>query len=329
MTPEPTFTNLPSFTPGHINSGAPDYIKLTLVALGVQVDGSGVQNIWTGSKEITVDGTSAIDVSDIKPSSVPTGKITAVVATFNSLAKIKGTLTAGFNDGPQIYSTKAAYPYNAVTHTGGTDLASSYAGAAEETDFYINADSDTLMVSTPSTTTIDASSPIKITILFDINRLLRFYNGTGSGVNPTDPIHKAYFFGHSLLGSWIATFFGDPGKIEGYATRYSVTATPNPGYGLVKGWMTVVYDSNGKFLSGLLMGDDDNALTCAKGWITSYTDNGTTADFSYDTSNITVSGFERVKTQDYWSPNATVTSSANATGAIFSGEAHFQLEFAQ
>lgn len=330
---EPDFNHPPdmSIYSPYINSGYPDYVKITVTQIAIQGDW-GEDILWSGSKELTISGGS-VDVSDITADfqKIHTGTATMIRATFLSQAKIKGTLSGIFNPAPSGFTqsnltvyTKAAYAYNAVTHTGGADSPTSFETApAEEMDFSIGAFGDTITIQTPCNTVID-QTPATLTLLFDLNRLLRFYDGQNTthdgGPFPTDPNDKAYFFGHSFLGSFIAPFFGTPGSIEGYKTAYSAANPSTPGqYMLVNGWMTLVFDADGKFLSGMLMGDDDNAFTVAKGFVTSFTD-GTS--FSYDISKGVVSGFSRIGTVGNWSfPVPTFQT----TNMISSGDAQFQL----
>jgi hypothetical protein len=324
----PAFSSVTSFQTGYINSGAPDYLKITMTK--IQIEGSwGSEGLWEGTKELVLDG-SPIDVSDISQdfTPIPAGTATKIIVTFKSTAKVKGTLTASFNTGGSTASltvkTKADYAYDAINHTGGaSDYTSFVGGDAEEMDLPLSGDQDTFSVEAPCNETITENSTSNLTILFDINRVLRFYdgkNGVGfGGVNPPDPRDKAYFFGHSLLGTFIAPFFGTPGRVEGYKAVYSASGAG------VYAWMTLVFDGDGNFLKGMLMGDDDNALTIAKGIMLTFDDaGGGLYDFTYDIANGDVSGFGRVSTLNYYSP--LVTFSTN-NGAPQSGEAYFQLQF--
>ena len=291
----------------------------------------GRHTIWTGSKDLKIDGTTPVDVSDVNKDlqKVPVGTVQTVILGFKQVAKIKGSVTT-IGGTPTTYYTKAAYPYDAVNHNGAssTVLKSVFASSpSEEMDFYITGDSGDMTISTDSNYTIaDATTPIQITLMFDINRLLRFYDGlaTASGFNPPDPALVAAFSGHSLLGGWIAGFMGTPGTIEGYKTYYKNTSL---GTGDIPGWMTIVYDANGKFVSGFMIGDSDNDLTVAKGRISSYTDNAVTATFNYDTSNETVTGFQRVATMKNYS-GPFIYSPTNSSQSN-SGTACFQKLFAQ
>lgn len=345
----PALVGSPSFASGWINSGTPDYIKITLTGISVTFSGGNTKQLWTGEKQLTIDG-NAVDISDINGQlqDVGTGTVTSVSTTFKAAGKIKGcisglfNLTTGVSAGTQsIFCTKAAYPYNAVTHTGGTASYTSFSAssvtAGEETDVSFSSE-ESLTVETTANYEIQSGVKPTLTILFDINRLLRFYDGLNpslshGGVNPTDPSNAAYFFAHSLLGKFVAGFFGTPGRIEGYKTFYSASTNGGASYEGVEGWLTVVYDSNGTFLSGIMMGNDDNALTCAKGIITTYTSTATnTATFRYDISNVEVTGFTRQTTIGNCAQASIASFAANVGGGTsqtFTGQADFQLIFTQ
>lgn len=89
--------------------------------------------------------------------------------------------------------------------------------------------------------------------------------------------------------------------------------------------MTLVYNPDGDIQSGILIGDDDNALTVAKGNITSATTlGGRNFNFSYDISGVTVSGFHKVTTlEDYSNKSWVQTIAPN----YFAGTARFILKY--
>jgi len=220
-----SFTANPTTSYGWINSGAPDYIKVTLNEISVQSD-VGRQVAWSGSKELYIDGSGDIDTGGITLTfSTTTAKITKVHLTFETVAKIKGTLTENFNIAPasathtealKTFYTKAAYPYDAVAHTGGAANFTPYeTGPAEETSVSLGGVGSETNIELPISGDINFSTPT-LTILVDIDRMLRFYDGLNGlgygGVNPVDPSGKAYFFCHSLFRYSIAAFLGTPGR---------------------------------------------------------------------------------------------------------------------
>jgi hypothetical protein len=288
-----------------------------------------------------LDG-SPVDVSDIAQefNQIHTGTATRIIITVNSTAYVKGTLTADFNTSSSGYTpeeltvkTRADYAYDAVSLTGGAASYSDFTGGgeAEETAISLTGEGggETTSIEASCSTVIADGSVNDLTILFDLSRVLRFYDGcksSGGGVNPPDPTGKAYFFAHSLMGAFMAPFFGTPGRIEGYRAFYSADSSPGNGEG-VYGWLTLVFDGDGNFLKGMIIGDDDNALTVAKGWVEAYTDGADpgTYDFTYDIAEGTVHGFAPVETQDYYTP--LLDFETEDPLCTKTGEAYFQLQF--
>ena len=346
----PLFTDNPTFIAGYIDSGPPDYIKVTLEAIYLEgLDQSPL--VWEGEKEILLDG-SPVDLSDLNSElgEIPVGTYSGLKLHFSSTAKIKGTLVGTFDIDPANGSqeetltlyTKADQAYDPVTLTGGADDYSPFElGPAEEMDVGIGSDKETLVVTSDDVIEIVEGSNPTITFLFDLNRMLRFYNGkhpdpSHGGVNPDDPTDKAYFFAHSVFGDSVGIFIGDAGLIEGYQAIYANYDTAI-GVGTpagVEAWMTLVFDANGNFLSGHLIGDDDNALTVAKGSISTYVVNGDeSVDLSYELNHgLTVYnlyGFERQDSILDRSPTAEYDSNNQAGTFEGLGEAEFILKHVQ
>lgn len=205
----------------------------------------------------------------------------------------------------------------------------------------IGANGDTLVITSEYDIDIVEGSNPTVTILFDLNRMLRFYNGLNpdlghGGVNPDDPTDKAYFFAHSVFLDSVGIFIGDAGRIEGYKAIY-VNYDDHIGDGTqagVEAWMTLVFDADDNFLSGHLIGDDDNALTVAKGQISTYTVNVDGAvDFIYLLNhNLTVYnlyGFERQNNISDRSPTVVYDSDNQAGSFEGLGEAEFILRHVQ
>lgn len=327
------FTVQPNEVAGFINSAAPEYLKVTLKAIRLIGD-FGSTTIWSGTRELYLDGSTEVDVSDLELQDIPTGVVSKVELTFASTGRIKGEVTGYFvtenMPATKTFYTKANYPYDAVSHTGGASSATVFeSGPSEEMDIALGGDGQDLNVGTPLNYEIKADETPVLTILFDLNRMLRFYNGLNlehqGGVNPSDPADKAYFFSHSIFGNSVATFFGVAGKIQGYETVYAAYNLDTPiGNGLpcaIRGWMTLVYDANGNFLTGSLIGNDDNALTVAKGQIVDYQPGASGYDFTYDlddhASIFHVYGFSKVETVGDSTPVATWDAPNNHGEAIF------------
>ncbi len=137
---------------------------------------------------------------------------------------------------------------------------------------------ETLDVNYPITdnVSITTSSAVRMTLVIDANRVLRFYNqgrSDSSGPNLALPITRSYFY-TTVFAQSSFVFVGKPGDIKGYAfvtkARSSASTIPtnhectnNPF--VVAGWMTLIYDKDGKPMAVNLMPDDDATLTVLKG----------------------------------------------------------------
>ena len=349
----PSFTNDPTFVAGYIDSGPPDYVMVTLETIYLEGPDESIL-VWEGEKDIMLDG-SDVDLSELNSElgQSPVGTYNRLKLVFNSTARIKGALTGTFDTDPAPGSqaetltlyTKQDYAYyhDPVPPTGGADDYSVFETApAEEMDVSIGASGDTVLVQSDYEVEIVEGGNPTITILFDLNRMLRFYNGMNpdlghGGVNPDDPTDKAYFFAHSVFGDSIGVFIGDAGRIEGYQAIY-VNYDGSVGDGTeagVEAWMTLVFDANDNFLSGHLIGDDDNALTVAKGQIGTYTvdliDGSVELTYllNHNLTVYTLYGFERQVDILDRSPTATYDSVNNAGSFEGLGEAEFILRHVQ
>ena len=341
----PAFTNNPTFLAGYIDSGPPDYVIVTLETIYLEGPDQSVL-VWEGEKDIMLDG-GDVDLSELNGElgQIAVGTYNQLKLSFNSTARIKGTLTGLFRMSDDPYTeldltihTRANFPYDAVNQTGGAvDYDEFTIGEAEEMDVSIGANGDTVLVQFDYEMEIVEGDNPTITILFDLNRMLRFYNGLSeeSGPNPGDEWANAYFFAHSVFGDSIGVFLGDAGRIEGYQAIY-VNYDTQIGDGTeagVEAWMTLVFDANDNFLSGHLIGDDDNALTVAKGQIGTYTvdPNDGLVDLTYLLNhNLTVyylEGFERQDTIESRSPTAEYWSDNQAGSFEGLGEAEFILKY--
>ena len=329
----------PAWGHGTIDSGPPAEFVFTLKRIlleGTFADGGTAAEIWSDSvgKEITVSGSGAADLSGLADiHDVPTGAVTGVKITVAAQAKITGELVnAQFADPlggsavtiPHLY-TSAGVSYDSLHKTGGGTLADFQTGPAEQTYVYWNG-GDNLVdqeIVTPLSCTLNAGDQPKLTILLDVSRALRFYNGLDpvQGPTPSDLHDRCYFFSHSVLTSSIACFFGDPGSIQGYQTVFDVTANVNQPID-IPGWMTLVYDAAGDIQSGILTGDDDNALTVAKGLVTGPVTTGPGAyTFGYTISTVDVTGFAKVSAIGAYDD----VSWQQTAGHLFAGTARFTL----
>jgi hypothetical protein len=333
----------PAWGYGRIVAGPPDEFIFTLKRIlleGTFEGGGTVAVIWsdTNGKDITVSSTGAVDLGGLQDiSNVPTGTVTGVKITVAARATITGSISnASFANPsnpanpptvvPALY-TKSAKSYDALVQTGGGTLTDFETGPAEPTYVYWNG-GDNLVdqeIETPVSCTLQAGDSPTLTILIDVSRALRFYDGLGaSGPNPSDLGSAAYFFSHSVLSHSIACFLGGYGSIQGYETVFDVTQHVSSAVD-IPGWMTVVYDGSGNIQSAILSGDDDNALTVAKGLVTtSTTTSPGVYTFHYDITEATVTGFTRVSTVG----SSSDASWAQPGGSLYGGDARFILRLA-
>ena len=140
----------------------------------------------------------------------------------------------------------------------------------------------------------DAEVP-RLTLLVDMNRMLRFYNRgrVDSGPNPAMSKTRAYFF-TSIFPDNSYAFIGVPGKIYGFemqanacressndpAEQSSLQGAYDPATGKcndgstpagrVPFWMTIITAGNGAPLYAITSPDDDNDLTITKGNVSAF-----------------------------------------------------------
>jgi hypothetical protein len=342
----------PTFNPGFINSGSPDYLTVTLRQIRLYDYDSIVDKehnnylsfvVWQGNKTLKLTGTGTVDVGDIVLDSFPAWKVTAIELAFSDTAVIKGTLIGTFNadtSGTKFLSevdtfyTKYQYSYNASNGSGGADSSVGRSTAfktapAESTTVSLQGSTNGMAyATTPTNFKLDTAALVapSLTLVFDLSRMLRFYNGCNlqhtGGVNPNDPANKAYFFCHSVFYGSVAAFFGTPGQIQGYESVYNCTEG-NCG---VKAWMTIICNQAGNIISGILLGNDDNDFTIAKGNITTVSGSNP-YDFHYSGSNVDITGFQKAtvlgdSTIVAWHQLATEGGNPERTG-----QAKFTLRF--
>jgi len=322
---------------GYIISGPPNYIEMTLTQIaltGSFSDGSAHAIAWTGSQVLKIDGVTPVDTSGITMT-IPTGTVTSVGLTFANPGVINGQLTGTINTGSgtstsvTVY-TNGTYPYFSDTGLGG---ASSYASftsptISAPTDMQIDFGTSVITQCSPPLTVAVGDTPT-LTLLFDLSRMLRFYDGLNtSGVNPGDSVNNAYFFAHTLFGGVnvggviqnvapIAAFFGTPGSIQGYSSVYSGLGSN----GTVTGWMTLVFDSASppNILSGVQLPDDDNGPLMCKGTIGYNAPTGGLYNFNYYLGSYTfnLTGFTQQTVPGSSTPTVTFNAMPYATGVAY------------
>jgi len=233
-------------------------------------------------------------VTDSQSISIPEGVYDSIRIEYFRRAKIKGCVDGVF----EPYGTKdgiAGY-HKYCTKYG----KSTFEGInTQNSDFESNIsqlmDIDLLVtnegVTTDRTKTFDILYDIKgdielkkgstndLTILFDLNRMLRYFNDgriDNQPVNPNSPVDMTYFFTMDIRDVSYA-FIGKVGKIYGYKmTLEGCTIEDAPDNGthicpdnidknIVSLWMTSIYDQDNNHISTNFMPDDDDAWTVIKG----------------------------------------------------------------
>lgn len=336
------FSVTPNWMPRYISANAPEYLKITIIQIEVQASDDRWINVWDGEEELTISG-SSVDMNDVNGAMTPLDPLYVknIRVTFNSFGKVRGSVSDNFITDPLApytgeavtYYTRDGYFYNAVTRTGGASSDAVFrTGPAEEIEISLAGDKDTFSMTYAVERDIEEGDAPTFNLLFDLNMVLRFYNGKrddGWGQpNPPDPEDKAFFFAHSITvdnSSFIGGFFGEIGSIDGYKT-YSVQYLPgsegNNAAGT--GWMTLVYDADGNFVAGQMFGDDDNGISAGKGRIGNYEQNGSTVDISDDLLGVTIYGFQRLTSIDSTTPLLAYDPPSNFEG--YKGEVILKLK---
>jgi len=164
-----------------------------------------------------------------------------------------------------------------------TDLDLAIGQAASENTFTLN-------YPLQGNLTLSPNSTAPLTLVIDINRMLRFYvtENRPGGFGPNTPGNDSYFY-NSVFDSSVYLFAGRHGSILGYQLVAGVcvdqngtvppvtnpnaydcstlnnSGTPVENVGTVAAWLTVVEDPNGLPFVFNFMPDDDDALTVIKG----------------------------------------------------------------
>lgn len=331
-----SFLSEPSYIVGAIDSSAPEYMKITVTEIL-----ANNQNILNNEVELTLTQ-DAVDTSGIDSAlTFISTEVDNIEIKIKNEAKIKGQVTGWFytQAGEQLktFYTKTAHGYNVYSEAGGsTDYSAYENGPSEETTVNLAYDDvDTIDLSFSLNNYLSETDG-QITLLVDLNRMLRFSLSDGPAPPTTPPMEdngKSFFFSHSVFRDSIALFVGTPGTIEGYEYIYTAynegveigSTTPTG----IKGWMTLIFDPNGNLIRGNLVGDNDNDLTVAKGSIDTFETNETSIDFTYvidQSKTFYVYGFERPDTIGI---HSVTTWNGFQNNQNYHGEAKFTLRLLQ
>lgn len=111
---------------------------------------------------------------------------------------------------------------------------------------------------------VDAVNPVQLTLVVDMNRMLRFWPNIRPEFQPPQPQGyppgTSYFYSNSFNQA-LALFVGIPGSIEGYQLNSEIcqdlTCVPgDPPDSLAREWLTLVRDSSGAIGAGVIASDD-------------------------------------------------------------------------
>ena len=215
-------------------------------------------------------------------SSISDGEFTYFRMYFFNKAKISGCVTGNFKAsthvtaGKHTYCTRSNKAY--TNNTGGGANSDFENQAPQEMDFDLAKvgakNVEELVIDTPiegGLKLTDPATPPSMTIVIDVNRMLRYYNmgRTDQGPNPGALTDKTYFFS-SVFEDSINGFAGKAGNVYGYqwlgkfcdnveeASIPSDYICSSSNRGVVAGWLTVITNPSGTPLGFNFMPDDDN-----------------------------------------------------------------------
>jgi hypothetical protein len=123
-----------------------------------------------------------------------------------------------------------------------------------------------VVVSSAAAFTVADGSTTPLSLAMDLDRMLRYFANIRTDLEPPNPDMKAgtsYFFTTVFPFSTVLVP-GQGGSVEGYQLTV-VASKGGGGSEVVPGWLTVIRDAGGAVVGGVVMGDDDNGLTVAKG----------------------------------------------------------------
>lgn len=255
---------------------------------------------------------------------VTPGTYNRVFVEYFKQGEIKGCVKGNFDDrgsrsgkteyvGEHNYCTKSAKSLYAGSKTYNSDFESGLeVTEGEWMQIHLGQPSESLVFPPPAATetftveyglkdsfVAEKDRPIDLTLLIDMNRLLRYANGgrdipASYSVNVNSTKNPGYFF-DSTFKSVSFVFAGKPGKIYGYdilslvcpdasldlTDRANPTCSDQGGFYGVDTWMTLVMDPQGKPLTMFIQPSDDTRLTTLVGshyrdgspWIFAGTDN--------------------------------------------------------
>ena len=222
---------------------------------------------------------------------VPAGSYRSLKIEFLRKAEINGCVTGTFSDvgtkvgiaGEHTYCTQAGKSTFDNDDTQNSDFETN-TSSMMEVDLKVlegrstdKTESFTVAYPISDGITLTVGNTSQLTMLFDLNRMLRYFNDgrtDNQTPNPASPSNMTYFYTLDLKRDNAAyAFVGESGSIYGYRTVLEgcddlpmpvdrVCTNIKNTVGL---WMTTVYDKNNKHIKTTFMPDDNNAFTTIKG----------------------------------------------------------------
>lgn len=192
---------------------------------------------------------------------------------------------------------------------------------------------------------VGADTPTKLTLVIDMNRMLRFWPNISTIFQPLRPQGllpgTSYFFNLDFEQN-VAIFAGDAGSIEGYQVTSEICVNDflhpgscgvgDPPNTVTKEWLTVVRDPSGTVLAGGIAADDAYAVIIGDVVPTGVVAGTIAGTFTLPIglyrnnveTNGTIDGF-RFQLLGDPEDSATVTPGPNAKGSVLGGGGPFPL----
>jgi hypothetical protein len=213
--------------------------------------------------------------------SVPSLKYISISISYKVMADVLGCVHGNFVEhsnypGEHTYCTQYAYhinsgskPSHSAFKNKGPSMSKIFLKKSYEENY---SDTDELTFKIKNPLTLKLGEKADLSIAIDTNRMLRFFNQgrDNEGPNPSFPVDRSYFF-TTVFESSIFVFAGRSGKIQGYEWLAQHCANENGcaendnDKTYIRGWMTVIFDSNNNPYVNNVMPDDDNTRTILKG----------------------------------------------------------------
>ncbi len=303
------------------NSGSAELLKMTLRGVTyIMDDGSEVSGMDRDAdppKTIELKGDGLAQLLELP---VAVGTIKTVKLDFDPYAIIKGKIeNKNYNDGTNTYTginlqTKSQYYFD-ISSGKMKDIHGTFDDRSDDTDVALPPDytfysytgtpnpeeawlcmtnEDYFHVEMPLNQTIAEGLNPSITIVADLNRMLRFSVRGSEFVPAEDALSRYYhmFVSNHLMNYLFGAFVGEAGSLEGYEYAYAPSESEFDQAWAKRGWLTLAFDANGNFGYGALI-PDSMGSGFPEGYVTYFNPTAGTftarkdATESHDISNFT------------------------------------------